>query len=112
MPVFLLSQIVPYLDQLTALALTVASSLARKNAQGRTVTSGRRCIGYLTKDLTKHVADCHQAPSPAQHEHAERLADALRYESAEQASDLGRSGESGRRESNPHDQLGRLGLYH
>jgi hypothetical protein len=39
-----------------------------------------RCIGYLTKYLTKHVADCHQARTPAQHEHAERLADALRYE--------------------------------
>ena len=39
-----------------------------------------RCIGYLTKYLTKHVADCHQAQTPAQHEHAERLAAALRYE--------------------------------
>jgi hypothetical protein len=32
-----------------------------------------RCIGYLTKYLTKHVADCHQA-------HTGRLADTLRYE--------------------------------
>jgi hypothetical protein len=39
-----------------------------------------RCIGYLTKYLTKHVADCHQATSAAQQAHAERLADALRYE--------------------------------
>jgi hypothetical protein len=39
-----------------------------------------RCIGYLTKYLTKHVADCHQAQSSAQHDHADRLADALRYE--------------------------------
>ena len=39
-----------------------------------------RCIGYLTKYLTKHVADCHQADTDAQHDHAERLADALRYE--------------------------------
>jgi hypothetical protein len=39
-----------------------------------------RCIGYLTKYLTKHVADCHQAQTDAQHTHAERLADALRYE--------------------------------
>jgi hypothetical protein len=30
--------------------------------------------------LTKHIADCHQARTPAQHEHAERLAQALRYE--------------------------------
>jgi hypothetical protein len=39
-----------------------------------------RCIGYLTKYLTKHVADCHHSQTPAQHEHAERLAAALRYE--------------------------------
>jgi hypothetical protein len=39
-----------------------------------------RCIGYLTKYLTKHVAQCHQATTAAQHDHAERLADALRYE--------------------------------
>ena len=35
-----------------------------------------RCIGYLTK----HIADCHQADTDAQHAHAKRLADALRYE--------------------------------
>jgi hypothetical protein len=39
-----------------------------------------RCIGYLTKYLTKHVADCHQAKTGAQQDHADRLADALRYE--------------------------------
>ncbi len=39
-----------------------------------------RCIGYLTKYLTKHVADCHQATTGAQRDHADRLADALRYE--------------------------------
>ncbi len=39
-----------------------------------------RCLGYLTKYLTKHVADCHQAHTDAQAAHAERLADALRYE--------------------------------
>ena len=39
-----------------------------------------RCIGYLTKYLTKHVADCHQAHTDAQQAHAARLADALRYE--------------------------------
>jgi hypothetical protein len=39
-----------------------------------------RCIGYLVKYLTKPVADCHQARTDAQHAHAERLADALRYE--------------------------------
>jgi hypothetical protein len=39
-----------------------------------------RCIGYLTKYLTKNVADCHQAATDAQQDHADRLADALRYE--------------------------------
>jgi len=39
-----------------------------------------RCIGYLTKYLTKHGADCHQAQTDAQHAHAGRLAEALRYE--------------------------------
>ena len=39
-----------------------------------------RCIRYLTKYLTKHVADCHQADTDAQRAHADRLADALRYE--------------------------------
>jgi hypothetical protein len=39
-----------------------------------------RCIGYLTKYLTKHVADCHQPQTSAQEAHAARLADALRYE--------------------------------
>jgi hypothetical protein len=38
-----------------------------------------RCIGYLTKYLTKHLGDCHQAAT-AQAAHATRLADALRYE--------------------------------
>ena len=39
-----------------------------------------RCIRYLTKYLTKNIADCHHADTPAQQEHADRLADALRYE--------------------------------
>jgi hypothetical protein len=39
-----------------------------------------RCIGYLTKYLTKNVADCHQAITSAEQDHAVRLADALRYE--------------------------------
>ena len=54
----------------------------RFDAQGVLAGSrdANRCIGYLTKYLTKHVADCHQAQTPAQHEHAERLAAALRYE--------------------------------
>jgi replication initiator protein RepSA len=39
-----------------------------------------RCIGYLTKYLTKQVADCHQADTDAQRAHADRLAEALRFE--------------------------------
>jgi hypothetical protein len=39
-----------------------------------------RCIGYLTKYLTKHVADCHHPDPDAQAQHANRLAEALRYE--------------------------------
>jgi hypothetical protein len=39
-----------------------------------------RCIGYLTKYLTKQLADCHSPDTPAQHAHVERLVDALRYE--------------------------------
>ncbi len=35
-----------------------------------------------------------------------------RLETDDHAPDLGRNSKSGRRESNPHDQLGRLGLYH
>ena len=54
----------------------------RFDAQG--VLSGSkdagRCIGYLTKYLTKQVADCHQAQTGAQQAHAARLAEALRYQ--------------------------------
>ena len=54
----------------------------RFDAQGVIAGSkdAARCIGYLTKYLTKHVADCHQADTDAQAQHAARLADALRYE--------------------------------
>jgi hypothetical protein len=60
----------------------VARFCERFDAQGVLAGSrdANRCIGYLTKYLTKHVADCHQAQTPAQHEHAERLAKALRHE--------------------------------
>jgi hypothetical protein len=62
--------------------LHVARFGARFDAQGVLAGSkdARRCIGYLTKYLTKHVADCHQAQNDAQIAHVERLADALRYE--------------------------------
>jgi hypothetical protein len=39
-----------------------------------------RCIGYLTKYLTKHIAGCHTNGTDAEQEHAQRLTDALRYE--------------------------------
>jgi hypothetical protein len=39
-----------------------------------------RCIGYMTKYITKNVADCHTPDTDAQRAHADRLADALRYE--------------------------------
>jgi hypothetical protein len=39
-----------------------------------------RCIGYLTKYLTKHLGDCHELSTDAQAAHAGRLGDALRYE--------------------------------
>ena len=54
----------------------------RFDAQGVLAGSkdASRCIGYLTKYLTKHVADCHTAQTDAQHMHAERLAAALEFE--------------------------------
>ncbi len=60
----------------------VARFGTRFDAQGVLAGSkdSARCIGYLTKYLTKHVADCHQTQTDAQRAHAERLADALRYE--------------------------------
>ncbi len=39
-----------------------------------------RCIGYLTKYLTKQVAECHTPGTDPQRAHADPLADALRYE--------------------------------
>ena len=60
----------------------VARFGARFDAQGVLAGSrdASRCIGYLTKYLTKHLGDCHQADTDTQADHAERLADALRYE--------------------------------
>ena len=62
--------------------LHVARFGQRFDAQGVLAGSkdASRCIGYLTKYLTKHVGDCHQAATDAQAAHAGRLADALRYE--------------------------------
>jgi hypothetical protein len=62
--------------------LHVARFGTRFDAQG--VLGGSkdatRCIGYLTKYLTKQVADCHQATTGDQQAHMDRLAEALRYE--------------------------------
>ena len=54
----------------------------RFDAQGVIAGSpdAARCIGYLTKYLTKHVGGCHQADTDAQRTHAARLAEALRYQ--------------------------------
>ena len=60
----------------------VARFGVRFDAQGVLAGSkdAARCIGYLTKYLTKQVADCHQADTDSQRAHAARLADALRYQ--------------------------------
>jgi hypothetical protein len=62
--------------------LHVARFGKRFDAQGVLAGSkdANRCIGYLTKYLTKQVADCHQATTSAQQTHIDQLADALRYE--------------------------------
>jgi len=60
--------------------LHVAMFGSRFDAQGVLAGSrdASRCIGYLTKYLTKHLGHCHQIDSDAQAAHAARLADALR----------------------------------
>jgi hypothetical protein len=62
--------------------LHVARFGDRFDAQGVLAGSrdARRCIGYLTKYLTKQLGHCHQPATDAQASHATRLADALRYE--------------------------------
>ena len=62
--------------------LHVARFGQRFDAQGVIAGSrdASRCVGYLTKYLTKHIADCHQPGTDAQRAHTERLAQALRYE--------------------------------
>ena len=54
----------------------------RFDAQGVLAGSkdAHRCIGYLTKYLTKQVGNCHQAETDTQLAHAGRLAEALRYQ--------------------------------
>jgi hypothetical protein len=69
----------------------VARLGARFDAQGVLVGSkdSGRCIRYLTKYLTKHIAGCHTADTPAQEQHAARLLDALRYERARRRAETG-----------------------
>jgi hypothetical protein len=54
----------------------------RFDAQGVLAGSkdAHRCIGYLTKYLTKQVGACHQAETPAEQAHVARLSEALRFE--------------------------------
>jgi hypothetical protein len=52
------------------------------DAQGMLAGSrdAKKCIGYLTKYLTKQLGQCHQSGTDAQADHTARLLDALRYE--------------------------------
>jgi hypothetical protein len=70
------------LDELGDQPHHVARFGERFDAQGVLAGSkdAARCIGYLTKYLTKQVGDCHHAETDAQHAHVARLAEALRYE--------------------------------
>jgi hypothetical protein len=60
----------------------VARFGAKFDAQGVLAGSrdANRCVGYLTKYLTKHLGDCHRAATGPQSTHAGRLVQALRYE--------------------------------
>jgi hypothetical protein len=60
----------------------VARFGVRFDAQGVLAGSkdASRCIGYLTKYLTKQVGDCHQSDTDAGRAHAARLAEALRFQ--------------------------------
>ena len=60
----------------------VARFGVRFDAQGVLAGSkdSARCIGYLTKYLTKQVGECHQADTDPQRAHAARLAEALRFQ--------------------------------
>jgi hypothetical protein len=62
--------------------LHVARFGATFDAQGVLAGSkdANRCIGYLTKYLTKHLGDCHELATETQQMHADRLAEALCWE--------------------------------
>jgi len=56
-----------------------------------------KCIGYLTKYLTKQVADCHVPETEAQRAHADRLAEALAMSRARRPARTGYATASSRR---------------
>ena len=60
----------------------VARFGARFDAQGVLAASkdAARCIGYLTKYLTKQIGDCHRAESDGRRAHAAWLTEALRFQ--------------------------------
>ena len=70
------------LDELGDQPQHVARFGERFDAQGVLAGSkdAAKCIGYLTKYLTKQVGDCHHAETDAQRAHAARLAEALRFQ--------------------------------
>jgi hypothetical protein len=67
--------------------LHVARFGPKFDAQGVLAGSrdAKRCIGYLTKYLTKQLAGCHRSRTEAQADHVDRLLDALRYEPCSQS---------------------------
>jgi hypothetical protein len=70
------------LDELGDQPHHVARFGERFDAQGVLAGSkdAARCIGYLTKYLTKQVGNCHHPDTDAQQAHAARLAEALRFQ--------------------------------
>jgi hypothetical protein len=70
------------LDELGDQPQHVARFGERFDAQGVLAGSkdANRCIGYLTKYLTKQVGDCYHAETDAQRAHAARLAEALQFQ--------------------------------
>jgi hypothetical protein len=70
------------LDELGDQPHHVARFGVKFDAQGVLAGSkdAARCIGYLTKYLTKQLGDCHRLETDAQRAHAARLAEALRFQ--------------------------------
>ena len=70
------------LDELGDQPYHVARFGERFDAQGVLAGSkdAARCIGYLTKYLTKQVGDCHHPETDAQQAHVARLAEVLRFQ--------------------------------